>query len=117
MKHQRFIETCIEILGIKAKIDFLFHDAEVIEHEGSLVAGLCQYYIDNSFGVEVAIKNSFGVRPVLAHELCHIAVELESPKAKTHGRKFQEMARFLENSLLFEGYTLETPIYDPRTDL
>lgn len=123
MKHQRFIETCIEALGIVAPIAFEFIDTHVIplldefsQEEGAAEAW-CIPYDDGTFTIQVSKYGGFSEEVLIAHELCHVAVWLSNPSAKPHGRIFQKTARFLEGVLAETGIVLEAPLYDPRTDL
>lgn len=112
----RFYETCLEILDLKKPITLTYVDAKVVKMMGQTAEGFC-LSLPSGHSIKVAKRGAWGKKVLLAHELCHAAVRETSPRAKTHGRKFQRMCRYLEESLKERGYTLKYPLYDPRTDL
>lgn len=72
--------------------------------------GLQYPMTDGSYLIYVAAKGNRGWRNILAHELVHVWVDENYPKAQPHGKTFQRACASLRKALQYWGYEL-SPFY------
>lgn len=112
---KRFIVVCLLLLGISLKVKVKVKRGKTFmladEFSGEQVCGAVWGYTNRDFyTVMVAEKPNRGLYETIAHELAHIWVMENHPKAKNHGRIFQRISAALRRSLRGWGYDLE-PLY------
>lgn len=103
----KFVRVCILILGIQNKVKIRLRRRKV-EHPdwpGQSLAGW-QLLENDTHTIEVLQTKNVrgGTLALLAHELCHAWVDENHPKAKPHGRTFQQTAAGLRRALRGWGY-------------